>query len=277
MGFVIGSWNIREFTGERERQDIAKIADIIKKEQFDIIALQEVKKVAGITSLKGMLGSHWSFYCDWLDPNISRTANYGLGFLWNTIKMRECSESHPSRVELHKRHMEFERDPLCGKFTPIRLPLFEIRLINVHLCSSTYGINNNIKKRIEEFNSVSGHIYEQISIERYRRTKREEHFKQACTVILGDYNLTLKQCENHQMLGLYHADTYQKEGTHIPNEPLAYGNDLDHFGYNERMNPGVSFVYERVDTVNKYMGGDFEKHRGELSDHVPIKLKLTLV
>ena len=43
MGYIIGSFNLKNFSDNTlEKRDLSKIAEIITKEKFDVVALQEI-------------------------------------------------------------------------------------------------------------------------------------------------------------------------------------------------------------------------------------------
>ena len=100
MGFRIGSFNMHNIglaaLGGSNSRDIEKIAEIIRKEEFDVVALQEVlsegkaiysEKYAEKTIL-WELGPDWDF--QWAD---AETAGFdrrheGYAFVWNKRRLR---------------------------------------------------------------------------------------------------------------------------------------------------------------------------------------------
>jgi hypothetical protein len=70
--------------------------------------------------------------------------------------------------------------------------------------------------------------------------------------------------------------TMQNEKTTLSTDNASFTNDYDHFSYDECRFDGTNVIIERVNSVCKYCGNDFEKYREKVSDHVPIKLELIL-
>ncbi len=65
MSYLIESFNIRDFNfsntssdGENVKRDFNKIADIIIKENFDIVAIQEINAEIAIKHLTDILNMH---------------------------------------------------------------------------------------------------------------------------------------------------------------------------------------------------------------------------
>ena len=59
--YIIGSFNIRHLNYESDKdvkKDFDKLAKIIEKEKFDVIAIQEALSDSAIKHLKGILGEN---------------------------------------------------------------------------------------------------------------------------------------------------------------------------------------------------------------------------
>ncbi len=54
----------------------------------------------------------------------------------------------------------------------------------------------------------------------------------------------------------------------------VYSNNYDHFTYDVKRFEGIGYQIRRVDAVQQYYGGDVEKYRQEISDHVPIVIDI---
>lgn len=267
MGYIIGSLNTHHFTGIG-KHDISKIADIILSERFDVVALQEVRRREAIELLKrrlpGWNGEHGE----------DRANGLGFGFLWNTKRVRECSrDGAPEIISAYHSSTQMRRNPFYGRFTPNGLiggAFFEIRLINVHIHHGGSNSLQNIDQRMAEFRTVSNDIY------RYLSTHRYGNNMPAYTIVLGDYNLCSWQCQQEETLNIGTAKTFQEEKTTLKRSEDGFCNDYDHFGYDENRFIGTNIFYEKVDTVSKYMNNDFQLHMEKVSDHVPIKMEITL-
>lgn len=216
MGYKIGSFNLFKFSFQADKEikkDTSKIADIIKSEGFDIIALQEVLNPNALELLRKKLGNSWRYR--WDQPKIgegfsgSKQEAEGYAFLWNSETMelswsnkvsgfgnaasiiKNVAEPHiydQYRIDKKNGQEELARNPYYGRFKPKR-GFCEIRLINTHF---HFGDNSKeeIRKRKNEFDILTQVIYHNISDRRYGN-----NFP-AYTVILGDYNLNLNRTWN---------------------------------------------------------------------------------
>lgn len=263
MEYIIGSLNAKRFTGVG-KHDINKIAEIIVTECFDIIALQEVMRAQALDYLVRRLPQGWKY--GFGQSGYSGASAYGMGFLWNSKRLRECSKSSlPMIYDRYSKHVQMVRNPLYGRFTPSGLGggFFEMRLLSIHLCWSTNGVQD-YKQRLDEYNLVTNEIYEKVSNRRYGNNMP------AYTIVLGDYNLAMAECNRHPGA----AQTVQREKTTMGN--YGYVSDYDHFSYKQSRFAGAYVSEARVDSVNSYTNGDFIKHAEVISDHAPVKLILNL-
>ena len=241
MGYLVGSFNIQDFTGDglyKKRgtpegtrsveRDLKAIAGIILGERFDVVALQEVRDYRAVDWLKKHLcilgGQNWKSYCD-----ISTPSEPEFAFLWNAGKIRIYRDMNDQPVmPVVLREYEgypggFERPPYYGRFTPISSPKTEIRLINVHLKSGECAQTKN------EFKLLANDVYRRVDSER-PGTNMDIY-----TLILGDYNLKCAKYCNVCEAGdpkVYRTATRQMLPTTLKRkEPDYTDNDFDHFGY----------------------------------------------
>lgn len=206
MAFKIGSFNLKNIglsaLEDGKHRDIEKIAEIIRKEEFDIVALQEVlsegkaiysDKYAEKTIL-WELGPDWDFR--WADAEDKRNdrRHEGYAFVWNKRRMRlartilddgreRICEPHICRVK----QGDVFRKPFYARFTPqgtyASLPV-EIRLLCIH---SVYGEDGEKDRELRrrEIDAVLTEIYPQISDRVYKNALP------SYTIVLGDYNAEL--------------------------------------------------------------------------------------
>lgn len=266
MIYTIGSFNTHELTGFG-KHDYDLLANIILKEGFDILALQEIKRAEAIEPLKSRLRYWEGFHGN--SPESGCRGDYGLAFLWNTKRVKECSKDELPIIFKHKHSTTMIRKPFYGRFTPCGVlggAFFEIRLVNVHLCWSSERSINDREKRIEEFKSVTGEIYDHLSHQAYG------NFMPSYTIVLGDYNLSIIACNQYEKNS--NVETEQSELTTISKDRDIYVSDYDHFSWEKRRFAGINVEVQRVDSVNKFLDGNFALHRNKVSDHVPIKMQL---
>lgn len=307
----IGSFNMFKFnyTSTREiSKNISRIAEIIRTEDFDILAMQEVlnRDVLAFRLLPE-LGPRWDWV--WMPPvSRSKQAAEGYAYLWKKERFRlatgqkDPDEDSPAarRVFSPRIYRQYSadsmlvngrltRDPFYARFESLN-GWYEIRLINTHI---VYGSRSasDILMRSREFDKLVD-IFEKVSDKVYRSSRP------SYTFVLGDYNLNLKRPWNEAPYlpqetiqrgiggrGAKRIVTRQDQRTTLhapsskaPDEPTrGYANNYDHFTYDELRFEGVQLPHcMRVDTVRKYCGDDFDLHRREVSDHIPICLTFSL-
>ena len=332
MSYKIGSFNVRNLSyAAGKSRDLDMIADIIR--EFDIVALQEVlsegkilqgyslKDVSGQAmayeySLKSRLGDNWDM-C-WLDPKTeSKWYPYlgndlrgeGYAFIWRKDKFSCPRRSngtviypriiHQYKTDSTKGEMKLIRNPGYGRFQVLSMPNAEIRLINIHIVYNKPNAENLSKTiddgaysmRKKEFNVLARSIYTRIS---------ENHNDINCvvpyTIILGDYNLNLKESgagspyvpsitvidEKNNIIdttglfaenGFYVLHTKQEGFSTINRNADGYVSNYDHFTYDERTrNSVVQGTPRRIDAVKR--AGDYKTYKDKVSDHIPVLLEI---
>lgn len=312
MGYRIGSFNMYKYQAYRSDDEIKKnidtIANIIVSEAFDIVALQEIFSKVAMQNLLYRLGPNWAGRWDSPQAATAQAAE-GYAFLWNTKRIELASSQIVSgkriyepriynqyRIDRGANQRELIRNPYFARFHPIHT-FFEIRLINIHILysgskSETDEISSlsDVAMRKKEFEILAQNIYGKESDKRYGNNMP------AYTILLGDYNLNLNRTwtkgpyvyeiiEISDERAIKRIRTIQDQLTTLknksksnPNEPIReYANNYDHFSYDENRFQGVSMNSERVDSVNHYLQGDFDRHKREVSDHVPIALNFNIV
>jgi endonuclease/exonuclease/phosphatase family metal-dependent hydrolase len=296
MSYRIGSFNTLNFSGRTEK-DVDIMANIITGEDLDIIALQEILRPEALTMLLRRLPYHWEgrqasprsgkseleyagegAMTGSMNPQRSANVAKGYAFLWNTRRVRECSPNGP-QIFQQIRNGELVRNPFYGRFTPAGLPggaFFEIRLINVHLCSPA----ENKAARMKEYKLIAEEVHTRISKKRYGENMP------AYTIVLGDYNMPMLWCHEN----LFSSDrqvvfTEQEEKTTLAKQDSseqktgmedAFANDYDHFSYDMVRFEDIPLKIERINAVEKYYRNDFVNYRKQVSDHVPIKMEVEL-
>ena len=171
MKIRIASFNIEKFSRQsvyyaedsESRKDIEMIAKIIRENNFDIIALQEVFHPEALKCLLRVLsneipidapvsrmGSYTAqiagFKSDkwearWAKPRTkySDMAAEGYAFIWNTQRIELSKnmkgKAFEPRIADYGHASELVRPPLIARFNPLR-SYYEIRLINTHIVFS---------------------------------------------------------------------------------------------------------------------------------------------
>ena len=206
MKYRFGSFNMNNMgMSAMTGRDFDRIAEIIKRENLDVVALQEILSEG--KALEKLLEDRVK-YClkdwnvCWAKPHessdIQKTKDNreeGYAYIWNTKRLALASSVTPKgkrdfepRIideELRDVKSKFARTPYYARFVPVNGGFFEFRLINVHL---HFGDNTKaqIEKRREEYKYLIDTVYPSISKERRYGNNRE-----AYTIVMGDYNLNL--------------------------------------------------------------------------------------
>jgi hypothetical protein len=157
---------------------------------------------------------------------------------------------------------EFEDDPIQSGDIAMRRNEYEILVKNILAKENTWRYGNNLT---------------------------------AYTILMGDYNLNLRRdSTNSPYLDefveiedgkySYRIRTVQDQLTTIknrsrlnPDEPVrGYANNYDHFSYDEERFSDLHPEVMKVDSVRQYCDDDFEGHKKQISDHVPISIEIDL-
>lgn len=296
MAYRIGSFNCLNF-GLGESKDVQKIVDIINEENFDIVALQELKgKKALDRLLKYMSSSKWDGIAD-------DTVN-DYAFIWNKNRIKLAETNYKERIKkyeprIYKQYKidrklgqtDLKREPYYARFYPIGggSPFIEIRIINCHI---RFSKNANeefdfgaIALRRNEFDVLTKAIYSKEADKRYGDNRP------AYTIMLGDYNLN---SPSSQAVGAYLIESFEMQDNGIVKRIVTkqnelttlkkqieesgnnYANNYDHFTFDENRFADVAMEFSKVDAVNKYSDGDFEAYSKTVSDHVPILMELKI-
>lgn len=320
LGYKIGSFNLKNLgissLGEHNERDLQKIAEIIKKENFDVVALQEILSggkafISTDYTKKSILmemGPNWDFR--WAEVETGNDPRCeGYGFLWNKRRLRlSTAKLADGSVRTYYPRIlrqgiivreDMKRRPYYARFTPEGMHggcFMEIRLICVH---TYYGKDTLEDRRIrdKELDIIIKEIYPQISDRVYGNNMP------AYTIILGDYNVELlrdwKEGMKRQNPSYLKADaqdiieatawgkkkiktvqdqfTTLKKADSLNAEKLGgYAHDYDHFSFEERRFESISMKVKRVDAVRKYCNSDFDKYFRTVSDHVPIMMEIEI-
>ena len=308
--YTIGSFNMHNLgfnvAFRSDGRNLKKIDEIIHDEQFDIVALQEVLNEGRAftyqtpegfkKSILHELGeSNYDFI--WADSQSDENNNRaeGYAFLWNKRRLRLVETETDRGIRLSEPTMLAKtkgiiRAPFYGRFTPQGLPggtNFELRLICIH---NYYGSRNSedIYKRRNELDVLLKEVYPRWSKKVYKNDI--PHY----TVLLGDYNLELARPnrrsyniltdENDIVVSEKYDNmkiqTVQEDLTSLKRDKsddgTFYVSNFDHFSFDYDEFKKLKKVWKRVDCVQKYYNGDNEKYFDEISDHIPVMMKIEL-
>lgn len=265
MSYCIGSLNLlrNPKSEEHKRAFYEFFSELIKEEELDILALQEISNIELFSGLLRSLPGWKGFHSDSAYPNGKHKKGSEFAFLWN-----DRIEYHGD-YELKVNVGNMQRTPLFGRFFPKGIGAYtEFRLINIHL---VHGGDTNMAYgyRKAECTLVKDKIYKEIDMP----GKREGN-KVIFTVALGDYNLEVDVCNACKP---EHVITIQSKLTTLGDNG-EYSKSYDHFSYDKKRHPSVvddsdDTVVNRVD-VEKYFNGKRNRYHELISNHVPVKIKI---
>ena len=309
MSYRIGSFNLKNLgqtaMGKEHPRDLAKIAEIIRKEDFDVVALQEVLSEGKALSweqdslkrsiLYELGTSEWDFAWAYAESETDPRSE-GYAFLWKKKRFRlpVAKLENGTKRTFYPRICRLRRDlmtrkPYYARFVARGGPYFEIRLLCVHTHFTDKA------QRRQELDNLLKEVYPQVEDRVYYKGRP------SYTIILGDYNAELRRPFNTS--GFYVADietadrwggkrikTVQYEKTTLKRkfnneskdvdgsiyEGRGYANNYDHFSYDIDRFSGVRIYVRRIDAVRKYCGDDFETYFKTVSDHVPVVMTMNL-
>ncbi len=217
MNYRIASFNVKNLS-KNNGVNLDIISQIIAKEKFDIIALQEVldsgmildggmgRRVKGqATAYEDYLLRRLPYYSmRWGASNVKKASKVdedkrgeGYAFLWNTKRIELAKHVTPSGEKVFNPRIwgqysikradgkqRLIRDPFYGRFK-IKGMKQEIRLITTHIYfGSLYAADLDLRRR--ELNILAGAIYPRLHDKTYGVNTP------ATTILLGDYNLNLR-------------------------------------------------------------------------------------
>ena len=333
MGYKIGSFNVRNLS-KNNGTNLDSIASIISGERFDIVALQEVldsgkildggmgRRVVGEAASyeNSLLRRLPGYEMRWGASNVKKSSSAdtdkrgeGYAFLWNTRRIELAKHVTPSGIETFnpriwsqyslKRADAYQRllrDPFYGRFK-IKGMSQEIRLITTHIYfGSNSALDFDLRKR--ELNILAGAIYPRLHDKRYGVNTP------SITVLLGDYNLNLKDSlagypymeaviivdengevhtgmdiDNNKNIRTFttrqsQLSTLSKTGTEE-----SYSNNYDHItventiGGTHRANDAGAIVNPHaIKVCDLPTNISFNEYKEKVSDHLPISVELSL-
>lgn len=214
MGYKIGSFNLRNLglaaMGNGNSRNLRTIANIIRDEEFDVVALQEIlsQGKAFISedyakkSILMELGADWDF--SWADAGAENDPRHeGFAFIWRKSRLRLSSTMVSTRYGMVERtfyprmckstQSNLLRRPYYGRFTTQGVlggPNVEFRLVSVHTYYGKTDDKIDREKRQKEIDVLLKEIYPQLSDRRYGNPTA------AYTILLGDYNAELWTAES---------------------------------------------------------------------------------
>lgn len=309
MGYHIGSFNIRDFNCPRNNspsntngRDFGKIAEIIIRENFDVVAIQEVNDERALVRLTDILNRNRNFLREYAfsyggDMHTQSKDPERYGFIWNTKRLRlmEFPRTDNPAYYYCAGGVNLQRPPYYARFTARGMrggTNFELRLVNVHILDAP-----TVGEKMEEFNVLVKQVLPRICD--HQQLSIFGEMMPVYTILLGDYNLVLSKSDKTQInISLIHTSytgrrrtfkTVQEQATslRLPNNQETmeecYANNFDHFTYEYDLIRKLKFSNpQRVNALEKYFSKQhnpsekLRAYREKVSDHVPISMDIDL-
>lgn len=305
MEYRIGSFNCQKFA-YAQKKNVDIFAKIIEDEKFDIVALQEITRKEALLTILNALNHGGDKWRGAIDTKVNEYA-----FIWNKdrVGLAESPTANGNRrydpriyqqyhLDKSRGQIDLINEPFFARFVPThKAPLFiEIRILNAHIRFGKHVSDESnaimdlgqIRMRKNEFDVLTHTIYKKEADKRYGNNRP------AYTIILGDYNLNMRSSQasspfleeefiisetgmvDKRITTVQNELTTLKQNSDPAETTNGYSSNYDHFTYDAERFQGIGMNAQRVDSVGKYCKGDFEKHRKEVSDHVPIVLKMKI-
>lgn len=312
VSIIIGSFNIRDLNfsnvnkdGEIQKRDFPLIADMIIKEGFDVVAIQEVNSPMALERIVFFLNKKKNLLHEWECDASGKAATTnndpeGYGFIWNKkrIRLMEIPGKNNPAFYNCAGGKNVIRPPYYGRFTTRGLPggsNCEIRLVNTHIHDASKEL-----ERIAEFDVLVKQVLPRICDHNELPILNE--MMPAYTFMLGDYNLRLDKGERAEIRiesitpttytkRKRYFKTVQEEKTSLKTVKTVdaqsdlgdcYKSNYDHFTYELDLIRKLKLHEERIEALGKYFGKEksaqnmLRLYREKVSDHVPIKMTVDL-
>lgn len=252
---LLATWNIRQFTDNREKESYMYIAEILSR--FDLIAVQEVKgEMKGLEEVMKILGKNWAYIATDVtegDPGNGER----IAFLYDTNKVSFkgiAGEIVLPSTDLVQ-GLQFARTPFCVAF---QVGWFKFYLTTVHI---VYG--SDLKKREAEIKAIADFLSSRAETEK------------ASYIILGDFNIP--------KAGDRFMKALESSGFKIPapikKHPTNFGKEVHHYdqiAFNLQLEDDIEIINEKVRsgafnfTKSVYRDSDYE-------EYIPYMLKTVSV
>lgn len=255
--FDVITWNIQEFP-KNGSYTLENVQSIIQALNVDVIALQEIESSSQFTTLKNSLSGWDGFRAN------SASYNIDLAYLYNTESVDNI-QINEILGDINDSWFPFPRTPLLLELDWNSIP---IKIINNHLKAG--GDSSDEDRRRDAAELLDDYI--------------SQNFYNMNVIILGDLNDEIDEPEASNVFWsfiskpqeYYFVDTEIAEGSSDYWSYPSWPSHLDHILitnelFGEFANP-VSEV--RTIQIDDYMEAGWQEYDDNVSDHLPVGLKL---
>jgi len=214
--YRIGSFNLCKFSNV-SKKDLDMICRIVKDNQIDILAIQEITKKEALTQLLNTLDfSRKRWNGCWEAPRVKYgtvIAAEGYAFIWNaqriSLSKRKSGEVFKPTIHnqySHKNGRALIRNPYYGRFVLTDNEMIELRIINTHIIFSSDATEiesassqvekiGSVLKRKREFEILASEILPKLDdkLYDYQWSEVDNICRKPYTILMGDYNLNLRE------------------------------------------------------------------------------------
>lgn len=202
MIFRICSYNIQKFNFPDKKERPKRIARLISENKIAVIAIQEVFREQAIIEIKKNLGDNYDGRFE-----SSGKDGEGYGYIWDKrmLTLVEGENIRGRKItnpQIINDNSSFVRPPFYIRFSPTQTKTpFEIRLLNTHI---RFSKNNKADEDEDDFNEIQEAGMIELRRKEFDNLIRYYYkycipndgngsAKYAYTILLGDYNLCLKE------------------------------------------------------------------------------------
>lgn len=235
----------------KREKELKALAEILKQNNSDIVALQEVENKEALQELLGIAGLK-----DKYNIIVGKSDNRGIA------AALLISKKFPiKKVNIHENDTTFKRPPVEAIVE--LAPGFNVKIFSVHLKSKRGGPESDIQRQKEAAKLIE-----------YAKKDNMP------TILMGDFNdspdsATISTIKNANFTDTRNLDNLSKETnlpTHYSNNPKYGAHILDYIFLNDKAKEKLNVVQGSFDITGKYDN----PLATVASDHRAVSIKLNL-
>ncbi len=235
----------------KREKELKALAEILKQNNSDIVALQEVENKEALQELLGIAGLK-----DKYNIIVGKSDNRGIA------AALLISKKFPiKKVNIHENDTTFKRPPVEAIVE--LAPGFNVKIFSVHLKSKRGGAESDIQRQKEAAKLIE-----------YAKKDNMP------TILMGDFNdspdsATISTIKNANFTDTRNLDNLSKETnlpTHYSNNPKYGAHILDYIFLNDKAKEKLNVVQGSFDITGKYDN----PLATVASDHRAVSIKLNL-
>jgi len=220
---LLSTWNIREFSDNREPESLHYIAEIISR--FDLVAVQEVaRKLDGLEKLMYLLGPAWDYIVTDSTEGSAGGAER-MAFIYDKNKVwfkNMASEIVLPESKKNPTVKQFARTPFCVAF---QAGWFKFNIATVHIYYGKATDKQIEAQRLEEIKKSVEFLS--------KRAKDEDH----SYILLGDFNIP--NCKTDYMGALESKNFFVPDAIKEHPSNISKSKHYDQIAFNIKLEPSM--------------------------------------